>query len=565
MIPFTRCLCPEDVGGLIDLTVLGDRNTGSMADMQLQGVAALYNILCERSFAYLADEVGMGKTYQALGLAAVLWNEKPNARVLFISPRQNLQTKWIDDYHRFFSSNYRRQQGVGDDRVTSVLFNEPIHRPVLYHNLRSWTPTIGVPERIAPFIRHTSFTRPLYVTANDFCDMDALWENTLAKLRSWGLFKVTRPRNLSPDNASFKLNMAFSQALNAKLCFEAEGKSFFDLVIVDEAQCLRNPTNQTNQVLFGVLNNHVQKWLFMSATPAHGGPADLPKILNHYPDCGKVLTEDLVDDLTAMQQELQPFLVRRQRKYRTMPNHDPVGKDLYRNHDDKGWGIRDADMSTLGTLAISLVQKGLVDVLQGRSNKYRIGFLSSFESLQSSISRTLDPLTDDTDIAEDKTSGDWHRNQTDSPLENEAPDSNFIYRLSNDFEQKFCLPLPHPKVDSVVDRVAALAFGTDSEKGGHKHLIFTRRVSTVYALRDRLVIRYLQAVEARMLRCWDVKSPWTGNSDHLEEDIDTEDPEGFEYEHGENPFREAIDELDPDSMSPREALDALYQLKKLND
>ena len=33
----------------------------------------------------------------------------------------------------------------------------------------------------------------------------------------------------------------------------------------------------------------------------------------------------------------------------------------------------------------------------------------------------------------------------------------------------------------------------------------------------------------------------------------------------EDPVREAVDALDPDSMTPREALDALYQLKKLND
>jgi DNA mismatch repair protein MutS len=33
----------------------------------------------------------------------------------------------------------------------------------------------------------------------------------------------------------------------------------------------------------------------------------------------------------------------------------------------------------------------------------------------------------------------------------------------------------------------------------------------------------------------------------------------------EDPIREAVDALDPDSMTPREALDALYKLKKLND
>ena len=155
---------PENVRDLIDFSVHKDPDTQSMAELQSKGVAALYNILTRNNFAYLADEVGMGKTYQAMGLASVLWSEQPDARILFISPRQNLQVKWRDDYHRFFASNYRRPLGSGDDRVASVLFRKPCHRPHLFQNLRSWTRTLGGPERLAPFLRHTSFTRPVFIT-----------------------------------------------------------------------------------------------------------------------------------------------------------------------------------------------------------------------------------------------------------------------------------------------------------------------------------------------------------------------------------------------------------------
>ena len=540
MKPFSHPVRPEDVGELIDLTVVGDPETRSMADMQLQGIAAIYGILCEHPFAYLADEVGMGKTYQALGLAALLWNEKPEARILFVSPRQNLQVKWYDDYLRFFASNYRRHQGLGDDRAASVLFGRPVHRPVLFHNLRSWTPTIGMPERIAPFVRHTSFTRPVYVTSRDLDDMDALWARTAQQFRGWGLFAAERPDGLSPGNASEQLNLSFAAALNAKLTEEANGAPYFDLVVIDEAQCLRNPWNQTNRVLFAALQGHVNKWLFMSATPAHGGPGDLPTILNRYPDCGEVLHPDLSQDLPAMQAELKAFLVRRQRQYRTRPAPTMVGKDKYRNHDPEGWGVRDDKMSVLGTLAMGLVQKGLVDVLQGRSNRYRIGFLSSFESLQSSIGRTLPPPTSDSDAQDEQQPGDWHRDQADGMTEAEAPDTNFIQRLASDFEERFGRPLPHPKIDSVVDRVAPLAFGTDTEEGGHKFLIFTRRVSTVDTLRDRLIREHHKAIEARMRRCWGVELDWSGQTVRLDEADDTDDPEGFDTDPGESPFREAM-------------------------
>ena len=548
MKPFTHPIRPEDVGELIDLTVVGDPDTRSMADMQLEGIAAIYNILCKHRFAYLADEVGMGKTYQALGLAALVWNEKPDARILFISPRQNLQVKWLDDYKRFFASNYRRNQRLGDDRATSVLFGWPVHRPVLFHNLRSWTPTIGMPERIAPFVRHTSFMRPIYLTYKDLGDMNDLWERTSQQLRSWGLYEAKRPDGLSHSNAHWQLNLAFADALNKRLTKESGEQAYFDLVIVDEAQCLRNPTNQTNRVLFAALRRQVKKWLFMSATPAHGGPGDLPRILNHYPQSGEILDPNLVHCLPAMQESLRAFLVRRPRRYRTRKapiefgkdRYCYVGKDQYRNHDSQGWRVRDDQMSVLGTLAMGLVQKGLVKVLQGRSNRYRIGFLSSFESLQSSIRGTLPPLTSDSDLQEEQGSGDWHRDRADAVTESEAPDTEFIQRLASSFEERFGMPLPHPKVDSVVDRVAPLAFGTNTEEGGHKFLIFTRRVSTVHTLCDRLILRHRRTIEDRVRRYWGRPLNWSGKSVQVGESDDTEDPTGFDADPGESPFRKAM-------------------------
>ena len=103
------------------------------------------------------------------------------------------------------------------------------------------------------------------------------------------------------------------------------------------------------------------------------------------------------------------------------------------------------------------------------------------------------------------------------------------------------MPLPHPKVDSVVDRVASLAFGTNTKEGGHKFLIFTRRVSTVHTLRDRLIRRYHHAIEARLKRCWGVEQfDWSGNNLRPEESGATEDPEGFDADPGESPFRKAM-------------------------
>jgi hypothetical protein len=49
----------------------------------------------------LADEVGMGKTYEALGVIAARSHEHPNARTLILTPGPDLNTKWIKELRAF--------------------------------------------------------------------------------------------------------------------------------------------------------------------------------------------------------------------------------------------------------------------------------------------------------------------------------------------------------------------------------------------------------------------------------------------------------------------------------
>lgn len=128
MKTFQKTIRPENVRELIDFGLPKEHaqsRYASMATLQAEGVAAIYNIMCRLDFAYLADEVGMGKTYQALGVAAVLWNLKPDARIVFVSPRANLQTKWIRDYTNFIRNNYRNP---GRDAGTGIQRRPPIRR-----------------------------------------------------------------------------------------------------------------------------------------------------------------------------------------------------------------------------------------------------------------------------------------------------------------------------------------------------------------------------------------------------------------------------------------------------
>jgi superfamily II DNA or RNA helicase len=74
---------------------------GQRADEQLEGAVAVHNLLQSKGVAYLADEVGMGKTYVALGALALFRHFNPDFRVLVIAPRGNIQTKWMKELRNF--------------------------------------------------------------------------------------------------------------------------------------------------------------------------------------------------------------------------------------------------------------------------------------------------------------------------------------------------------------------------------------------------------------------------------------------------------------------------------
>ena len=543
MTLFTAPVRPDDICDIIDLTVEGNEASKSMAIMQREGIASLYNILCDadQPFAYLADDVGMGKTYQAIGLAAMVWNEKPNARILFISPRQNLQYKWKQDFQGFFTNNYRRWKS-GDDRVTSVLLRQPLHQPMIFENLREYARTLDLPERIAPLIRHTSFMRPIVLPHESNNKVKNLWDFTVAKLQKSGLTVPDPPEDLTLDDASYQLNLTFAKALNQKLSEIAGKEPYFDLVIVDEAQCLRNPWNQTNEVLHSTLKDQVNHWLFMSATPTHAGLGDLPTILNHYPKCkGEALNLKLLDDPIELQLALQKFLVRRTRKY-LRKDESKVSKGQYRDHDKETWKVKDNEMGVLETLAVGLVQKGLDKLLQNEGNRYKIGFLSSFESLQSSIAGKKSANKSNNDPQASQKQREYETDQASGVTETDAPDANFINKFATEFDKKFNEQLPHPKVDSVVKQVAESAFGTKSSAGGEKFLIFTRRVSTVKTLQEKLAKLHEKSIDERIKNYWGRTLDWSGKDFKIEETEDEDDPENSEIAIEKSRFREAMAE-----------------------
>src|SRR3982751_6664396 len=89
---------------------------GPRAEEQLKGAVAIHNILEQQGVAYLADEVGMGKTYVALGALALFRHFDPNFRVAIIAPRENIQNKWMKE----LGNSPRHNVRFPDLRMTAI-------------------------------------------------------------------------------------------------------------------------------------------------------------------------------------------------------------------------------------------------------------------------------------------------------------------------------------------------------------------------------------------------------------------------------------------------------------
>jgi len=89
----------ELAGQLLDFGARIDSKDRALE--QLHGAVALHNLLERQGIAYLADEVGMGKTLVALGAVALFRHFQPRFRVLVIAPRENIQKKWQNELRVF--------------------------------------------------------------------------------------------------------------------------------------------------------------------------------------------------------------------------------------------------------------------------------------------------------------------------------------------------------------------------------------------------------------------------------------------------------------------------------
>jgi superfamily II DNA or RNA helicase len=83
-------------------------------ERQEDTVLRALTLLDQQPGVVLADEVGMGKTYEALGVVAARLHERPDARALILTPGPDLNIKWIKDIRGFHDAGRPMYAGFAD-------------------------------------------------------------------------------------------------------------------------------------------------------------------------------------------------------------------------------------------------------------------------------------------------------------------------------------------------------------------------------------------------------------------------------------------------------------------
>jgi superfamily II DNA or RNA helicase len=452
---------------------------GHRAEEQLRGAVAIHNILRRHRVAYLADEVGMGKTYVALGALALFRHFEPGFRALIIAPRENIQKKWQKELSNFVAYNVRFP-----DMRMAALDGRPARPLVSCGNLVELVREATLDPDRDFFVRMTSFSLALGKT-------DETWKKMRDDLRRHLPWIGNEAFDLR-SKEQFKKN--FARALCCAL-------PRFDLVIVDEAHNLKHgfsaSSSARNQVLAEAFGRHVQgdepdprifrgygpraeRVLFLSATPLDESYRHVWNQLDLFGLAGPFRELRDSDVPNARKKEIaRQFLVRRVTSIRVAGSEHT--KNMYRRewragglatHDDP---IRIQDDRQ--RLVVALVQKKVSEILSDRrfNRSFQIGMLASFESflVTAKLERDddQDPVFDDSE-------------QTDLALERDGIDVRDLNRLARHYRRTFGREMPHPKMDAVVDSLAT-AWLT-----GKKALVFVRRVASVKELKRKLDERY---------------------------------------------------------------------------
>lgn len=487
-----RCISLASAAVLLDFQGRPDGKALSpgFAQAQLKGAVAAHNLLQTTGLAYIADEVGTGKTLVAAGALALLRHQDPGLSALILAPRANLQRKWAQELSQFAQHNVR----YSDLRVRG-LGGAPVRPVRVVENLRSLLTTWQDEPDADAIARLSSFSLP-YRRGEAAAFIDS-WRGPL------GAANLPRVQRLLDRAAAGRVDPKLGVAACANRLLPQVG-----VLVVDEAHNLKGGVEgdaARNRVLWTLLGHNHQ---FDDVVPGYGPRTSHVLLLSATPMEDR--SDHVLHQLTVLGHEVPGFAdgdeaerldLLKNFLFRRLTLLDLDGERLTRNRYREEWragGTRTSDAPLAldddrGRLTFALVQKTVANALNhaGGTKRLQIGMLTSFESLAASAARTKATAATDDDT-EDGTFDDSEQNRVADEDERRGIDQVGVRDLVESHRQEFGRPPSHPKMDAEVERLV------DGARRGRKALVFTRRVASVDELVQRVNDRLDEDLRAHL-------------------------------------------------------------------
>ena len=433
----------------------------TMKDKQAEGVAYIWNILQDENIALMVDEVGMGKTIQALGVCSLLWKLTPDASVLIIAPREAVALNWINEYKVFIDSHYKKN----DDIVKTSIGEKYVYEPVFCRNLYELKEKVAEGWCRVFVAKTTSFSH---------LKLDNVSGNT---------------KREKAGNAACKLRDAIKRTINQ-----------FDLLIVDEAHYFRNKDGDSQRagaadVFFHGLAKNV---LLMTATPNHSDPKNVQSMVSYFDG-----PENNLSRLNSVE-ILQKIGMRR---FRILSEKNPKIKYQYRNEEAPKARFTD-DIS--GEFFFACYQKLLVEKFlsareEGKklkakdAEKGRIfyGYLEGFEFIPDRKKDKPPIEYDNSDAEDDEGESEADGKSTDFKS---SYDTEILLKLSEAYRKMHDNEIPpHPKYDKLVNEISPKS-ETYWQNVNEKELVFVRRIPSSREIAKRIIKKYDEVLAKKISR-----------------------------------------------------------------
>ncbi len=457
--------------------------------IQAEGSAKLWNILQQKNIALLADEVGMGKTYQALAIMITLWLQKPSAKILLYAPNEIVAENWIKEYKTFIHYHYK----FADDKIKSSINGQPLRQAIYCENQME-------------LLKYVNQGWPsLYVCKTSSLSNFASQKITQEELNSLNI-RITKfiddkseDKDRKKENEKKKAEWMYRFA---KKCNDFIYKKLatnnntpFDLIVFDEAHYLRNAHADTNRSLvahaffakrdiknYDGQNEPIaflsQKALLLTATPNHSSSKNIESIVSIFNNnFESVAPADILNQIC----------VRRFRRLNSKTKHQ------YRKELDEPVEMTDIKEK----LFFAMYQRALVKYKaeQHKKNKdtsktqnpYKLlfGYLEGFEFLPTKKTEQIKNSTEQTK------SGDFP----------ERDDKEVIQELAEIHWRVYKYYPIHPKYKKAVENLSPqdiYNFQPD------KKVVFVRRIPSIKAISQRVIDEYDKLFTTLLL---EVKSP----------------------------------------------------------